>query len=391
LSVSQPMEFAFEVLASDGDARRARLSLPHGIVETPAFMPVGTLGAVKGLSPVDLEAAGASIMLANLYHLSLRPGIDIIESLGGLNDFTGWKGPILTDSGGYQVFSLANLRSVGVDGVTFRSHLDGAELFLTPESVVESQQRIGVDIAMVLDECPAWPVTREAAAASLDRTHQWAARSRRAWQEGGMALFGIVQGSTFPELRQRAADHLTELDFSGYAIGGVSVGEPTRERRAVVELTAPLLPADKPRYLMGVGTPRDIVHAVQHGIDLFDCVLPSRNGRHGMLFTHQGLLRIKNARFRDDPRPVDPDCACSVCRRVSRALLHHLIRNDELTGAVLASRHNVHFYLDFMGHLREAIASGTLTDVAASVAVCYPDDGSSSESPTTPDSTASNS
>jgi len=383
------MEFAFEVFASDGKARRARLTLPHGVVETPAFMPVGTLGAVKGLSPSDLEAAGASIMLSNLYHLSLRPGIEVIETLGGLHEFTGWQRPMLTDSGGYQVFSLANLRRVGVDGVTFRSHLDGAELRLTPESVVQAQRRIGVDIAMVLDECPPWPVTREAAAASLDRTHQWAIRSRQAWQGEGMSLFGILQGSTFPELRQRAAEQLSELDFGGYAIGGVSVGEPTRERRAVVELTAPLLPTGKPRYLMGVGTPRDIVHAVQQGVDLFDCVLPSRNARHGMLFTRQGLVRIKNARYREDSRPVDPDCSCPVCRRVSRALLHHLMRSGELTGAVLATQHNVRYYLDFVMHLREAIASGTLSRVAASVAACYPEDSSFSESPATPDSTAS--
>ena len=385
------MEFAFEVLASDGGARRAKLTLPHGIVETPAFMPVGTLGAVKGLSPFDLEAAGASVMLSNLYHLSVRPGVEVIERLGGLHEFTGWKRPILTDSGGYQVFSLANLRSLGADGVTFRNHLNGDELRLTPESVVESQRRLGVDIAMVLDECPPWPVSREVAATSLERTQQWAIRSRRSWQGRGMALFGIVQGGTFPELRQRAARQLTELDFGGYAIGGVSVGEPTRERRAVVEWTAPLLPPGKPRYLMGVGTPKDIVHAVQQGVDLFDCVLPSRNARHGVLFTRKGLMRIKNARYREDSRPVDSDCSCAVCQRVSRALLHHLIRCGELTGAVLATRHNVRFYLDFVSHLREAIASGTLANVAASVAACYPDDSSVSESPATPDSSASNS
>lgn len=352
-------------------------------------MPVGTLGAVKGLSPTDLESTGASIMLANLYHLSLRPGIEVIESLGGLHEFTGWRRPILTDSGGYQVFSLANLRNVGADGVTFRNHLDGDELRLTPESVVESQQRLGVDIAMVLDECPPWPVTREVAETSLERTQHWAIRSRETWKDEGTALFGIVQGSTYPELRQRAVEELAGLDFSGYAVGGVSVGEPTRERREVVELTAPLLPEEKPRYLMGVGTPADIVHAVLLGVDIFDCVLPSRNARHGVLFTSEGLLRIKNAQFRDDPRPVDPECSCPVCRRVSRALLHHLVRSGELTGAVLATQHNVRYYLDFVTHLGEAIASGTLAGVAASVAARYPDDSSFSESPATPDSTAS--
>ena len=351
-------------------------------------MPVGTLGAVKGLSPLDLEASGASIMLANLYHLSLRPGIEVIESLGGLHEFTGWRRPLLTDSGGYQVFSLARLRQVGTEGVIFRSHLDGEELRLTPESVVESQQRLGVDIAMVLDECPPWPVGREEAEASLERTLHWAVRSRDAWQDEETALFGIVQGSTFPDLRRRAVTELARLELSGYAIGGVSVGEPTRERREVVELTAPMLPEGRPRYLMGVGTPSDILHAVQHGIDLFDCVLPSRNARHGVLFTSQGLLRIKNAQFRDDPRPLDPSCSCPACGRVSRALLHHLVRTGELTGAVLATQHNVRYYLDFVAHLREAIASGRLAGVAASVAARYPDDSSLSESPATPDSTA---
>lgn len=370
------MSLFFDVLAADGLARRGRLDLPHGTVETPSFMPVGTLGAVKGLPPRELADSGATIMLANLYHLSLRPGIDEIEALGGLHAFTGWSAPILTDSGGFQVFSLAALRSVDDEGVRFRNHLDGAELHLTPESVVTSQLRLGVDIAMVLDECPPWPVSRQEAQLSWDRTLRWARRSREAWSEGQTSLFGIVQGSVFPELRQQAVAELAELDFSGYAIGGVSVGEPKELRRAVVEATAPAMPAAKPRYLMGLGTPRDVVHAVQHGTDLFDCVLPSRNARHGVLFTRRGPLRIKNSRYRTDSRPIDERCACPACQTVSRAFLRHLIRCGELTGAVLATQHNIRFYLDFVAHLREAISSGSFAEVAAEVAAFYPEEGS---------------
>lgn len=379
----------FEVLAEEGSARRGRLMLEHGEVDTPAFLPVGTLGAVKGLPPRELAAAGASILLANLYHLMLRPGIGVIESLGGLHAFTGWSGPILTDSGGFQVFSLSALRSVDDEGVTFRNHLDGDELRLTPRSVVESQRRLGVDVAMVLDECPPWPVTREEAAASLRRTNRWAAASRAAWPAGKALLFGIVQGSVYPDLRERAVRELTELGFDGYAIGGVSVGEPTEHRRGVVEATSSRLPAAKPRYLMGVGTPRDVVHAVRQGVDLFDCVLPSRNARHGLLFTRQGLLRIKNARFRSDPRPIDDDCGCSACASVSRAFLHHLVRSGELTGAVLATQHNIRFYLDFVQQLREAISSGSLSEIETAMAVSYPEDDSTEGSSLARDPAAS--
>jgi queuine tRNA-ribosyltransferase len=330
-------------------------------------MPVGTLGAVKGVTPQELEAAGASVMLANLYHLALRPGIDTIEKLGGIHSFTGWRGPILTDSGGFQVFSLGGLRTVDAGGVTFRSHLDGSPLRFTPGTVVSHQQRMGVDIAMVLDECPPWPVEPAAAAASWERTLAWARTAREAWrgQAGGGGLFGIVQGSCYPGLRARAAADLAALDFPGYAIGGVSVGEPEAERRAVVEWTAPALPAGKPRYLMGVGYPADILHAVRQGVDLFDCVLPARNARHGVLFTRQGVIKIKNARYRDDPRPLDPLCGCPACARASRAFLHHLTRAGELTAPVLATLHNLRFYLDFMADLRQAIQLGTLTDLAS--------------------------
>ncbi|HLX06769.1 MAG TPA: tRNA guanosine(34) transglycosylase Tgt [Thermoanaerobaculia bacterium] len=364
------MALSFEVLeAAPGaagrgatGARRGRLTTPHGVVETPAFMPVGTLGAVKGVTAQELTAAGASILLANLYHLALRPGIDTIERLGGLHRFTGWTGPLLTDSGGFQVFSLGHLRTVDDDGVTFRSHLDGSPWRFTPEAVVDWQERLGVDVAMTLDECPPWPIGREQAAASWERTLGWARRARAAWRGGaggsGGGLFGIVQGSVFPDLRLRAAAELTALDFDGYAIGGVSVGEPADARRAVVAETAAALPPGKPRYLMGVGYPADLWHAAMHGIDLFDCVLPARNARHGMLFTREGVLRIRQARFRDDPRPLDPACSCPCCTRQSRAFLHHLMRAGELTGAVLATLHNLRYYLDFTAELRQAIALG---------------------------------
>ena len=351
----------FRVLSTDDRARRGRLQTTRGTVETPAFMPVGTLGAVKGLTPARLVESGAEIQLANLYHLALRPGIEVVEGLGGLHEFTGWSRPLLTDSGGYQVFSLAAMRSLDEDGVTFRSHIDGAELRFTPEGVVDMQRRLDVDVAMVLDECSPWPISRADAATSMRRTNRWARRSRAAWRpEEGRALFGIVQGSVFSELRAEAAAELIEIGFEGYAIGGVSIGEPVERQRATVESTTPLLPEARPRYLMGVGTPRDILHAVRHGIDMFDCVMPSRNARHGLLFTRRGPLRIKNARFRTDPRPIDEGCSCEACASVSRAFLHHLIRTGEITGRVLATLHNVRFYLDFMGDLREAISSGTL-------------------------------
>ncbi|RMH19151.1 MAG: tRNA guanosine(34) transglycosylase Tgt [Acidobacteria bacterium] len=371
------MGLSFTVGPCDGEARRGRLTTPHGVIETPAFMPVGTLGAVKGLTAQALADAGATVMLANLYHLTLRPGIEVIERLGGIHRFTGWHRPILTDSGGFQVFSLARLRRLDDDGVTFRSHLDGAPLRFTPENVVEHQLRLGVDLAMMLDECPPWPISESDAAASLERTGRWAERARRAWEAGvdsrrgggeKGALFGIVQGSAYRRLRRRAVDQLRDLDFDGYAIGGVSVGEEAVLKRAVVEWCAPALPPAKPRYLMGLGTPLDLVHAVRQGVDLFDCVLPTRNARHGMLFTRRGVVRIKNARYRDDPRPLDDACSCPLCRRQSRAFLHHLIRAGELTGVVLATQHNIRFYLDFMRRLREGIELGRLDELAAETA-----------------------
>ncbi|MEO7795828.1 MAG: tRNA guanosine(34) transglycosylase Tgt [Thermoanaerobaculia bacterium] len=354
----------FEILARDAGARLGRLTTARGAIDTPGFMPVGTLGAVKGLTPQELEATGAQVMLANLYHLSLRPGIETIARVGGLHRFTGWQRPILTDSGGFQVFSLAALRKVDERGVGFRSHLDGSLLELTPESVVAAQEAIGVDIAMVLDECPPWPVTEPVAASALARTLRWAERSVAARTGAETALFGIVQGSSFRNLREAGAAALAALPFDGYAIGGVSVGEPLGPRREAIEWTAPCLPENRPRYLMGVGTIPDMLHALTHGVDLFDCVLPARNGRHGLLYTRQGALRIKNARFRDDVGPLDPECGCPVCRRLSRAFLHHLFRAGELSAAVYGTLHNLRVFLDFMGEAREAIAAFRVADLA---------------------------
>lgn len=358
------MALQFELLGTDGAARRGRLRTPHGTIETPAFMPVGTLGAVKGLTVQELEDAGASVMLANLYHLTLRPGIDIIEELGGIHTFTGWNRPILTDSGGYQVWSLSPLRKLSRAGVDFKSHLDGSAVRFTPESVVESQARMGVDIAMVLDECPPYPIDEAGAAESLDLTLHWAQRARVAWPstaEGG--LFGIVQGSVYEALRQRAARELAAMDFDGYAIGGVSVGEGVEHRRFAVEVTTPALPTDRPRYLMGLGTPLDLLHGVRHGVDLFDCVMPARHARHGQLFTRDGVIKIKNARYKNDPRPIDEDSSWPSSRRYSRAFLHHLFRAKEITAAVLATLHNIRFYLDFMADVRQCVELGTLASL----------------------------
>ena len=362
---------SFRVLHSEGKARLGVLSTAHGDVPTPAFMPVGTRGAVKGVGPHELEAAGASIMLANLYHLSLRPGIEVIEGVGGLHSFCGWPGPILTDSGGYQVFSLSGQRRIDAEGVTFRSHLDGSPVRLTPATVVDMQERMGVDVAMVLDECSPWPVDEEEASAALRRTTNWARLARESWREGPTELFGIVQGSFYPRLRESALEQTVALDFAGYAVGGISVGEERSLGRATVELVAPLLPADKPRYLMGVGTPADLVHGIRWGVDLFDCVMPARHARHGVLFTREGLLRIKNATFSTDERPIDARCSCPACVRLSRAFLRHLICSGEITGQVLATLHNLRFYLDFVADLRQALASGSFEDSAAEIARYY--------------------
>ncbi len=360
----------FERLSGDGTGPRlGRLTLDHGVVDTPAFMPVGTAGAVKAARWTDLEVAGASIVLANTYHLMLRPGGDAIRRLGGLHRFVGWRGPILTDSGGYQVMSLAANRTISEDGVVFRSHLDGSPHALTPERAVDLQLGdFGVDVAMVLDECTPYPATKDAARSSMELTHRWAARAaaRRAELEGTRgALFGIVQGGMHADLRSESAERVAALPFDGVACGGLSVGEPKDEMRAMVAHTAPLLPAEKPRYLMGVGRPDDLIDAVARGFDLFDCVLPTRAARHGLLYTSEGTIAIKQARFREDPAPPDAACGCPTCARHSRAYLRHLFTLGEPTAATLLTVHNLTAILDLMRGIREALAANRFAAWAA--------------------------
>ena len=353
----------FEVLSSSGGGargpRRGRLTLDHGIVETPAFMPVGTAGTVKAARWSDVEAAGAEIVLANAYHLMLRPGGDVIRRLGGLHRFIGWDRPILTDSGGYQVMSLAGNRTLSEEGVNFRSHVDGSAHALSPERAVDLQLGdFGVDVAMVLDECTPYPATEDAARASMELTHRWARRAiERRDALGGTrgALFGIVQGGMFPGLRERSAAAIAALPFDGIACGGLSVGEPKEEMRAMVAHTGPLLPEGRPRYLMGVGRPDDLLHAVAQGFDMFDCVLPTRAARHGLLYTSRGTLAIKHARYREDDAPPDPACGCPTCRRHSRAYLRHLTMAGEPSAATLMTVHNLTAILDLMRGIREAL------------------------------------
>lgn len=364
----------FELIAADGAARRGRLTLERGTVETPAFMPVGTYGTVKGMTPEEVRASGAEILLGNTFHLMLRPGADTVRAHGGLHRFMHWDGPILTDSGGYQVFSLAAMRRLSERGVAFRSPVDGAEVFLGPERAMEVQHALGADVAMVFDECTPYPASEQAAGESMALSLRWAGRSRRAMDElnaraqRSEALFGIVQGGMYPALRRRSLDGLLETGFEGYAIGGLSVGEPKSERDAVLRALLPQMPADRPRYLMGVGTPEDIVNAVALGIDMFDCVIPTRHARNGYLFTSQGTLKIRNARYADDTGPLDPDCDCYTCANYSRAYLRHLDRCNEMLGSRLNTIHNLHYYQRLMQRLREAIATGALAQTAAGLA-----------------------
>lgn len=350
--------FAFRVRSSDGRARLGRISTPRGMVETPAFMPVGTAGAVKAVTPRELKKCGAEIVLSNTYHLFLRPGHELIAALGGLHAFMQWPGPILTDSGGFQIFSLAALRNVDDGGVSFRSHIDGSQQLLTPESSMEIQEALGSDIVMALDECPPWPAAREVVERAVERTTLWARRCRDAYAGPG-ALFGIVQGGTHPDLRERSAGALLELDLPGYAIGGVSVGEPPDSVADVTGMTAEMLPRERPRYLMGVGRPVDIVRAVGAGIDMFDCVMPTRNARNGTLFTSAGKISIKRAEFRDDSRPLDENCSCEACSGYTRAYLRHLFVSGEIMAARLHSIHNLTYYLGLMRRIRAAIAEGS--------------------------------
>ena len=350
----------FEYLGGDGAARRGRLHFPRGTVETPAFMPVGTYGTVKAMTPEELRALGAEIILGNTFHLMLRPGTEVIRAHGDLHDFMHWEGPILTDSGGFQVFSLAEMRRISEEGVRFQSPVDGSKVLMTPESSMQVQRELGSDIVMIFDECTPYPASEEEARRSMELSLRWAQRSRVAHGDNPAALFGIVQGGMYPHLRQESAAGLQEIGFDGYAIGGLSVGEPEDERIATLDATLPLLPRERPRYLMGVGRPEDIVEAVRRGVDMFDCVMPTRNARNGFLYTREGVLRIRNARFRTDTGPIDPDCGCYTCQNYSRAYLKHLDKCNEILGARLATTHNLHYYQDLMRGLREAIASGCL-------------------------------
>ena len=347
--------FSFVVESRDGRARAGRLSTPHGEVETPAFMPVGTAGAVKAVLHRDLREIGARILLANTYHLMLRPGDALVAALGGLHGFTGWDSPFLTDSGGYQVFSLAALRKLDEEGARFQSHIDGSAQLLSPERSMEVQQNLGADVVMAFDECPPGDASREVVAEASARTTRWARRCRAVHRRTDQCLFGIVQGGVHLDLREASARELLELDFAGYAVGGLSVGERKPERDRVLEHLDPILPEDRPRYLMGVGTPEDLVDSVARGMDLFDCVLPTRNARNGQLFTRRGRLSIRNARYRDDPRPPDPDCACPTCRTASRAYLRHLHQAGEMSAATLMTLHNLFYYLDIMREVRQSI------------------------------------
>ena len=358
--------FSFTLHATDGQARRGTIQTAHGPAETPAFMPVGTAGTVKAMTPEDVAATGAEIVLGNTYHLMLRPGDERVERLGGLHRFMNWPGPILTDSGGFQVMSLAELRKLTEEGVRFRSHIDGSYHTLTPERSMEIQRRLDSDITMAFDECTPFPADHETALTSMELSMRWARRSRDAFTDReGYGLFGIVQGGVYEDLRRRSVEALTSIGFEGYAVGGLAVGEGQELMFQVLDVTVPLLPKDRPRYLMGVGKPDDIVGSVERGVDMFDCVLPTRSGRTGQIFTARGTINLKNARHADDPRPLEEDCPCPACTNYSRAYLHHLVRAGEMLGPMLATRHNVQYYQRLMQGLRDAIEAGRLADHAA--------------------------
>ncbi|MEK6707393.1 MAG: tRNA guanosine(34) transglycosylase Tgt [Pseudomonadota bacterium] len=366
----------FQLHRSDGHARRGSLTLAHGVVETPAFMPVGTYGAVKTMSPAELREVNAHIVLGNTFHLWLRPGLEVIAAHGGLHRFMGWDGPILTDSGGFQVFSLGAMRRISEQGVKFQSPVNGDKCFLTPEESMRIQRVLNSDIAMIFDECTPYPADQPTACTSMELSLRWAERSKcvHAAENNPNALFGIVQGGMHEELRERSLAGLCAIGFDGYAIGGLSVGEPKDDMQRILQHIAPQLPADKPRYLMGVGTPADIVHAVAQGVDMFDCVLPTRNARNGWLFTRNGVIKLRNSQYRLDTAPPDEQCGCYTCRHFSRAYLHHLQRINEILGARLNTLHNLHYYQELMGGIRSAIAAGRFEEFAqgfqASAASC---------------------
>jgi queuine tRNA-ribosyltransferase len=365
-------EFHFAISATDGPARTGTIQTPRGEIRTPAFMPVGTAGTVKAMLPESVRETGADILLGNTYHLMLRPGAERVAKLGGLHRFMHWERPILTDSGGYQVMSLSKLRKIDEDGVKFRSHIDGSEQFLSPERAMEIQRLLGSDIQMVLDECPAFPAERATIETSLGMSMRWAVRSKKAFgEQPGHACFGIVQGGVYPDLRQRSARELIQIGFDGYAVGGLAVGEPQSAMFETLEATVPSLPEDRPRYLMGVGKPDDIVGAVMRGIDMFDCVLPTRSGRNGQAFTREGALNLRNARFAEDSAPLDAQCHCPACRNYSRAYLHHVVKAGEIIASMLVTWHNLVFYQDLMSGLRAAIAEGRLDAFAATIFEAY--------------------
>jgi queuine tRNA-ribosyltransferase len=354
----------FEKLASDGAARRARLHFSRGIVDTPAFMPVGTYGTVKGVLPRDIKELGAQIILGNTFHLWLRPGTEVIAAHGDLHDFMQRQGPILTDSGGFQVFSLGAMRKITEAGVAFQSPVDGSKVFLDPETSMAIQRKLGSDIVMIFDECTPYPATRDEAERSMELSLRWAARSRVAHGDSSSALFGIIQGGMYDDLRARSLEGLVDIGFDGYAIGGLSVGEPKEEMFAVLEGLKGLMPEDHPRYLMGVGTPADLLEGVLRGVDMFDCVMPTRNARNGHLFTSRGVIKIRNARHRHSTEPLDENCSCYTCSNFSRAYLHHLDKCNEMLGAQLNTLHNLHYYQDHMRGIRAAIEAGTLSSFA---------------------------
>ncbi len=362
--MSRKCHMQCERLGNDGEARRGRLTFPRGTVETPAFMPVGTYGTVKGMLPRDIRGIGAEIILGNTFHLWLRPGTDIIERHGDLHDFMGWEGPILTDSGGFQVFSLGDMRKIAEEGVKFQSPVDGSRVFLAPETSMAIQRKLGADVVMIFDECTPYPATQSEARASMELSLRWAQRSKAAHADSPAALFGIVQGGMFPELRHESLAGLRDMEFDGYAIGGLSVGEPKDEMMAVLEVMQPILPKDKPRYLMGVGTPADLLEGVRRGIDMFDCVMPTRNARNGNIFTSRGVLKLRNARHKTSTAPLDEECDCYTCANFSRAYLHHLDKCNEILGSQLNTIHNLYFYQRHMAAIRLAIETGQLESFA---------------------------
>lgn len=373
--------FTLQATDADSEARAGELQTDHGTVETPVFMPVGTYGAVKTVTPEEVESAGARIILGNTYHLYLRPGLDIIRHAGGLHQFMGWESALLTDSGGFQIFSLAELNNITDAGVTFQSHIDGSRHYFDPRQSMQIQRVLGSDIMMAFDECPPYPADRDYAEQAMQRTHRWAEQCLEFTATEGpiyghtQYLFGIVQGSTYPDLRQVSAEHLTSLEFDGYAIGGVAVGEPKQELRRMTSLTASLLPENQPRYLMGVGKPEDIVESIAAGVDMFDCVIPTRNARNGLVYTPDGRLPVRNATSADDHTPIDPECSCYTCRHFSRAYLRHLLNVNEILGHRLATLHNLQFFLDLAGQARAAILDGRFNPWKTEFLQRYRDNG----------------